>query len=210
MIMSSRETILQAIALNKPDLVELPEVDISLTSHYNDVVRQFAGMIETSGGSVFSTNSIQNLLTEISAIKDEGRFVINLLEDSDIGQLKGLKAEDLEELDTCYLLAQLGVAENGALWISEMQMFNRLLPFICQHLVIVLNPKDIVNNMHEAYNQINAVSDGFGVFIAGPSKTADIEQNLVIGAHGARSLRVYLIDNFTSQRQDQNTGSCNE
>jgi len=194
MIMGSRETILQAIALNKPDLAELPEVDISITSHYNDVVRQFGAMIEAAGGSVFNMNSIQTLLNEISAIKEDGKFVINLFGDSDIDQLKGLNAENLEELDTCYLLAQLGVAENGALWVSEKQMFNRLIPFICQHLVIVLNPKNIVSNMHEAYNQINAASDGFGVFIAGPSKTADIEQNLVIGAHGARSLRVCLMD----------------
>lgn len=192
--MGSRETILQAIALNKPDLAELPEVDISITSHYNDVVRQFGAMIEAAGGSVFNMNSIQTLLNEISAIKEDGKFVINLFGDSDIDQLKGLNAENLEELDTCYLLAQLGVAENGALWVSEKQMFNRLIPFICQHLVIVLNPKNIVSNMHEAYNQINAASDGFGVFIAGPSKTADIEQNLVIGAHGARSLRVCLMD----------------
>lgn len=208
--MNSREKILQAIALNKPDLIELPEVDISLTSHYNDVVRQFAGMIEAVGGTVLSTNSIHNLLTEISAIEEEGKFVINLLEDSDTDKWKGLRADNLKELDTCYLQAQLGVAENGALWISEMQMSNRLIPFICQHLVIVLNPNDIVNNMHEAYNQINAVSDGFGVFIAGPSKTADIEQNLVIGAHGARSLQVYLIDSFRSRRQDQNTGFGSE
>ena len=85
------------------------------------------------------------------------------------------------------------VLENGAMWISEKQMSNRLLPFICQHLVIVLSPETIVNTMHEAYQQIDAAANGFGVFIAGPSKTADIEQNLVIGAHGARSLRVYLV-----------------
>jgi L-lactate dehydrogenase complex protein LldG len=80
------------------------------------------------------------------------------------------------------------------MWISETHMANRLIPFICQHLVIVLNPVVIVNNMHEAYQQLNVSAEGFGVFIAGPSKTADIEQNLVIGAHGARSLRVYIIE----------------
>ena len=63
---------------------------------------------------------------------------------------------------TCCLRAELGVAENGAMWISEKQMSNRLLPFICQHLVIILNPGDIVNNMHEAYRQIDAAAEGFG------------------------------------------------
>jgi len=59
--------------------------------------------------------------------------------------------------------------------------------------VIVINEENIVNTMHEAYQRIETTADGFGVFIAGPSKTADIEQNLVIGAHGSRSLRVYLM-----------------
>jgi L-lactate dehydrogenase complex protein LldG len=202
--MSSRETILQTIALNKPDLVELPDMDISLTSHYDDVVRQFAGMVEAAGGSVFNLKNNRDLLKEIAILKTEGKFVINLIEDPDFEAWKSLKADELESLDTCYLPAQLGVAENGAMWISEKEMSSRILPFICQHLVLVLDPADIVHNMHEAYNQINTVSGGFGVFIAGPSKTADIEQNLVIGAHGARSLRVCLIDNTMNQRQSKN------
>lgn len=191
--MSARETILKAVAMNKPDLTELPDIDISLTIQYPDLIQQFIGMVEAAGGKAYYENSRHDLLNDLTEVKAEGKFMINLLEDLNAEEWESLNASELEALDTCYLRAELGVAENGAMWISERQMVNRLLPFICQHLVIVLNPGNLVNNMHEAYRQIDAAANGFGVFIAGPSKTADIEQNLVIGAHGARSLRIYLI-----------------
>lgn len=193
MIMSSRETILQAVTMNKPAFIELPEMDLTLTIKYQDPIKQFISMVEAAGAKAYYENSRADLLNDLAEVKAEGKLMINLLENSGNEDLANLKASELEALDTCYIRAELGVAENGAMWISEKQMVNRLLPFICQHLVIVLNPLDIVNNMHEAYQRIDTLKSGFGVFIAGPSKTADIEQNLVIGAHGARSLRVYLI-----------------
>lgn len=191
--MGARETILNAVAINKPELTGLPEMDLALTIQYPDLIQQFMVMVQAAGGTAYYEKSRQELMNDLTEVKAEGKFMINLLEDSSTGEWEKLKASDLEALDTCYLRAELGVAENGAMWISETQIPNRLLPFICQHLVIVLDPGNLVNNMHEAYRQIDAAADGFGVFIAGPSKTADIEQNLVIGAHGARSLRVYLI-----------------
>jgi len=77
--------------------------------------------------------------------------------------------------------------------VIRNQMHNRLLPFICQHLILIIEKKNIVATMHQAYQKIDIAREGFGVFIAGPSKTADIEQSLVIGAHGPRSLTVYLV-----------------
>jgi L-lactate dehydrogenase complex protein LldG len=71
---------------------------------------------------------------------------------------------------------------------------QRVLPFICQHLAVLLQKKDLVSSMHEAYDVIGNADYGFGVFIAGPSKTADIEQSLVLGAHGPKSMTVFLID----------------
>lgn len=85
-----------------------------------------------------------------------------------------------------------GVAENGAIWTPENRMKIRVLPFITLHLLVVLRRTAIVSNMHEAYVQIKEVP-GFGVFVAGPSKTADIEQSLVIGAHGAKRMTVILV-----------------
>jgi L-lactate dehydrogenase complex protein LldG len=192
--MGTRETILQAVAANKPDLRDLPDMDFSMTIQYPDLTQQFIQMIHAAGGQTYFKNAYQELQNDLASVKADGKFIINLLEKPHSQDWAVLNASELETLDTCYLRAELAVAENGAMWISEKQMANRLIPFICQHLVIVLSPAIIVNNMHEAYQQIDVTAEGFGVFIAGPSKTADIEQNLVIGAHGARSLRVYVIE----------------
>ncbi|MNF83372.1 Lactate utilization protein C [compost metagenome] len=110
------------------------------------------------------------------------------------GHVASLKASELEKLDKAYIKGTVGVAENGAVWIYESQMINRLVPFICQHLVLVIEKKSIVATLHQAYEKIEAAREGFGIFIAGPSKTADIEQSLVIGAHGARSATIYVVE----------------
>ena len=101
--------------------------------------------------------------------------------------LDGLSLAEVEVLE---IDGAFGVAENGAIWLTEESLPHRVAPFICQHLVI--NVSEIVPNMHAAYERLGDVKSGFGLFLAGPSKTADIEQSLVIGAHGARSLTVII------------------
>lgn len=103
---------------------------------------------------------------------------------------KTLDGLSLEEVEVLEIDGEFGVAENGAIWLNEEALPHRVAPFICQHLVIQV--KKIVPNMHAAYQELGNVDSGFGLFLAGPSKTADIEQSLVIGAHGARSLTVVI------------------
>jgi len=100
---------------------------------------------------------------------------------------------DLEKLDLAVVKGEFAVAENGAVWIKNMDNKHRVLYFIAQNIVIIVNKKDIVNNMHEAYQKISFDDAGYGVFVSGPSKTADIEQSLVIGAHGPKSGYVIFI-----------------
>jgi L-lactate dehydrogenase complex protein LldG len=101
--------------------------------------------------------------------------------------MDGLSLADVEVLE---IDGEFGVAENGAIWLTEDALPHRVAPFICQHLVIYV--KKIVPHMHAAYEELGKVNSGFGLFLSGPSKTADIEQSLVIGAHGARSLTIVI------------------
>ena len=191
--MNAREKILSAISTNKPALKQLPVMDLQLVSDYDDLVAKFTATLESIGGKVEPIQNIQAVELLISNEKNEGYFILNAM-DADAVLSHGPSATALESVHKAYVNASIGVAENGSVWLSETQMVNRLVPFICQHLVVILERRDIVSTMHHAYQKINVFAEGFGVFVAGPSKTADIEQSLVIGAHGARSLTVYLLN----------------
>jgi L-lactate dehydrogenase complex protein LldG len=92
------------------------------------------------------------------------------------------------------LRAALGVAENGACWIEGASMPFHALVVIPQHLVVVVDAAALVPDLHAAYARLElAKRPRWGLFLAGPSKTADIEQALVIGAHGARSSTTLLV-----------------
>lgn len=193
--MSAREKILNAIRVNKPALVALPVMDIQQVTRYDDLVAKFTTTLEGIGGKVLHLDNISELESIINEEMQTGKLVYNAIHDVSGKLNSALDATALEPVHKAFINASVGVAENGSVWVKESQMVNRLLPFICQHLVIVLERDKLVSTMHHAYQQINSFEEGFGVFIAGPSKTADIEQSLVIGAHGARSLVVYLLDN---------------
>ena len=191
--MTSRETILNTIATNQPDLVQLPDIDINTVIGYDDNYAQFKTILEGIGGTVALIQDISELYNLLTAEKASGKLIINTLDETD-KQVVALTSFELESLEKVCIKGTLAVAENGAVWVYESQMMNRLLPFICQHLILVINKKDIVPTLHHAYQKIDIAKEGFGVFIAGPSKTADIEQSLVIGAHGARTATVYVIE----------------
>ena len=191
--MSSRDKILNAIAANQPELVALPTIDISTVIRYEDNFKQFKTVLEGIGGKVELIDDISIVHNLFDAEKSSGKLIINTLNEID-KQVVALTSFELEELEKVCIKGTLGVAENGSVWVYESQMVNRLLPFICQNLVIVINKSDIVPTMHHAYKKIDIAKEGFGIFIAGPSKTADIEQSLVIGAHGARTATIYVIE----------------
>lgn len=193
--MSSRDTILNTILANQPDLVALPEIDINTVIRFDDNFAQFKKTLEGIGGKAELIADYSILKNKLAADQATGNFILNTLpEIGTVNEAEFLQpAFELEKLEKAYIKGTLAVAENGAVWLYESQMKNRLLPFICQHLVMVIELKDIVPTLHQAYQKIDIAKEGFGAFIAGPSKTADIEQSLVIGAHGARTATIYVV-----------------
>jgi len=193
--MSSREQILAAVKVNQPGASALPSLaDFDMTTPGE--LPAFRKVVEGLGAILFEIPdyaAIAPLLKEhyphierVIAI-DPAYYPVN------DQQWQTTDAHELENVDMAIIPGQWGVAENGAIWMTEQDMKVRALPFICQHLAIVLSKNNLVANMHQVYEKIGGPNAGFGVFIAGPSKTADIEQSLVLGAHGAKSLAIFVV-----------------
>jgi L-lactate dehydrogenase complex protein LldG len=103
------------------------------------------------------------------------------------------RARDCRDVGLTIVRGELGVAENGAVWVNADGMKQRGLLFLSENLILVVDGKNIVPDMESAYARIDFSRLRSGYFISGPSKTADIEQCLVVGAHGARSLIVVVV-----------------
>jgi len=125
----------------------------------------------------------------------EKRIITTLPELSQIAAIDWMNdnPHSLKDVELTIIKAHFGVAETGALWVTDDILGQKVSVFIPQYLAIVVNKKDIVSTMHQAYDRIGNQEYRFGTFIAGPSKTADIEQSLVLGAHGARGLMVFIM-----------------
>jgi L-lactate dehydrogenase complex protein LldG len=186
-IMSSRDYILSKIRNTPRDKRPLPEIpDFKVDG---ELMERFVRSLLMNKGEVLDKKQLEEFFNsshfkKIVSLSEEFQSFANMDIPGD--------AHQLADLDVAIISGQFGVAENAAIWLEERDMGLRALPFITEHLVIVLEKDQLVSNMHEAYERIGKGASGFGLFIAGPSKTADIEQSLVIGAHGAKSLRVVL------------------
>lgn len=189
--MSNRDKIFSAIRKNKPESIPFPEPDTSVVIRYPDLLAQFKTVLTAIGGSCKEVASIAEA-KQLIAEMDKGTFVIDTTADYPAG-LATLSPQELATVDTAIIPGLVAVAENGSIWLTEEEMVNRLLPFIAQQLILIIHEKDIVPTMHEAYDKITINETGFGVFIAGPSKTADIEQSLVIGAHGPCGMMAVVV-----------------
>jgi L-lactate dehydrogenase complex protein LldG len=100
---------------------------------------------------------------------------------------------DCRDVRLAVVKGDLAVAENGAVWVDASRLRHRGLLFLSESLVLVVDGQDIVPDMESAYARVDFGLVRSGYFISGPSKTADIEQCLVVGAHGARALVVVVI-----------------
>jgi len=193
--MNSREKILEAVLKNQPATTPLPDITI-FKGDDNDKIEKYMNVFKSIGGSAFLVDDINAIKTLINENFDiTKRIITTLPELSDTAEV--LSASDdphaFEDVELAVIRAHFGVAENGAIWLTEEIMGQRIVPYICQHLAVVISAESIVPTLHEAYEKIGAGDYGFGGFIGGPSKTADIEQALVLGAHGPLTMTVFIL-----------------
>lgn len=190
--MKSRELILQRIQLAQPDLHPLPPNHSSPDDGKN-LIADFERALRSIGGMVHQVNNKQEALKQLKELFPEGRIVHIDKPDTDEKLHHDTVPHTLDDVKLAILSTPLGVSENGAVWITDHECKVRALPFIAENLAILIHANAIVGNLHEAYKKTQDAEYDFGVWIAGPSKTADIEQSLVLGAHGSRSMHVFIL-----------------
>lgn len=195
--MSSKGEILKRIKANQPDLVsELPDLK-AIGSEQFDVLETYKTVLKGIGGDPVEVANYDEIINYIKSNYNlEKRLITTLPELSEIASLdwKTVDPHSLQDVELTVVKAHFGVAENSGLWVTDDILGQRVAPFIAQYLAIIVHKKDLIPTMQQAYDRIGNIEYGFGTFIAGPSKTADIEQSLVLGAHGARGLIVFLLD----------------
>ena len=193
--MSSKEEILKKYRANVKQKFDMPRLDDIKAVSYPDPLAQFVTMSKTVGGQVVEIEAGQDINAKIRELFPEAKEIASNLPEVTIATRNPdtvEQASDLNGTDVGVIQGVFGVAENGCIWIPQT-MKEKAVCFISENLVILLKRTEIVNNMHEAYRRIEFNDYGYGSFISGPSKTADIAQVLVMGAQAARSVTVFLI-----------------
>jgi L-lactate dehydrogenase complex protein LldG len=176
--------------------VPLPEAFAG--SGYPNLLAQFDRSVAEVGAHCVFLEEGETVAAALLRIPEyaSARRVASLL--PEIGNVDLTAVSDphqLDDVEFCVLPADLAVAENGACWITDHGKANRAVCFLAQHIAVVVSSSRIVANLHQAYAQLELPRRGFSMWLSGPSKTADIEQALVIGAHGPRSCTVIVTRN---------------
>ena len=192
--MSTKEEILSKYRKNIQKKFDMPDLSQIKAIKYPDPLVQFISMTQNVGGKVYELEPGQDINDEIRELYPDDKEIASNLHEVTIATRNPDTCgspQALNGTDVGVIRGMFGVAENACVWIPQ-QMVEKAVCFISENLIILLKKSEIVNNMHEAYKRIQFNDYGYGTFISGPSKTADIAQVLVMGAQAARSATIVL------------------
>ena len=189
--MSSRNDILAQVRKNQPPPRPLPPVP-TFAAGPGSKLESFKAALTRMGGKLADAPPGGDLDALVRKLFPDARVVCSATpEVAGNRPMREVKApRQLDDVDVGVVRAVFGVAETGSVWLTERELKVNALAFLAQHLVVLLDPQRIVGNLHDAYGERARFDAGYGVFMTGPSATADIEGVLIHGAQGIRSLTV--------------------
>jgi L-lactate dehydrogenase complex protein LldG len=191
----NREVILGAIRSNLPNQqVERPRIPV-FQRPSRPLKSEFELLLQQAGGAAHDIGSVAEAESKLMAIHPGAKVVCSAVPEI-AGTRRVEKVRDPHELadvDVGVVRAQFGVAETGAIWLTHEDLVVDALAVLSQHLIVMLDPEQIVPDMHDAYRRVRLNETSYGCFMMGPSATADVEATLVHGAQGARSLNIFFL-----------------
>ena len=193
--MSSRDAILARVRANLPSPVDLPDVPFFDDGRGDDLLGRFFAAFQAMGGTALDASgpdTLEPVRARVARSADSGGIVISM-----VPEIAGTRAldpatdpRDLQNVDVAVVRACFGIAETGSIALTEAELGVNTLGYLAQHLIVLLDPTDIVINLHHAYQRPEFQIARYTVFHTGPSATADIEGVLIHGAQGVRSLSI--------------------
>lgn len=192
--MSSKEEILASIRRHTQTRYEKPDIATMPRMTYPDRMEQFCAISRAVGGRTVVLGEGEDVNAVIRRTYPDAVRIASVLPEISCATFNPDNVADAKELDgtdVAVIRGKIGVAENGAIWIPQDVKYKAVY-FIPEALVILIDRTKIVDTMYDAYRELDMQDYEYGTFISGPSKTADIEQALVMGAHGARDVLVIL------------------
>jgi L-lactate dehydrogenase complex protein LldG len=191
----NREVILGAIRSSLPkDKVEHPRIPVFQRTD-RPLKSEFEQHLQEAGGTAHDVGSVADVEAKLMTLHPGAKVVCSAVPEI-AGTRRVEKVRDPHELadvDVGVVRAQFGIAETGAIWLTQEDLVVNALAVLSQHLIVFLDPAQIVPDMHEAYRRVRLNETAFGCFMMGPSATADVEATLVHGAQGARSLNIFFV-----------------
>jgi L-lactate dehydrogenase complex protein LldG len=191
--MSSRDTILASIRANLPHVERpLPEVPLFDDDPPESLLEAFKKSLHQMGGIFLDPPASGDTLAPVRAKIAGAKIVCSTVpEIAGNRDIAGVRVpQDLADVDFAIVRASFGVAETGSVLLSETDLQVNAVAYLAQHLIVLLDPADIVVNLHHAYRRREFRDRHYASFHTGPSATADIEGVLIHGAQGVRSLSV--------------------
>ena len=195
---SARDAILRAVRAALPPAAERPEPLWPAARQPDGLsARDAFTAAATAAGSVVVVCPREDLVRVLAGAVGDATSVLSYAAGVPSTVAPPDDPHGLDTLDVVVCESALGVAENGAVWIATSDSTLRAALFLATRVVIAIAESNLVADLHQAYERIDVRAHTFGAFIAGPSKTADIEQSLVIGAHGPKELTLVLVTETT-------------
>ena len=189
--MTTRDAFLSKIRAAQPAPRPLPDVPLFSVPD-GDRRERFTAALALMGGTCVEAghlDDVRALLTE--------RFGPDAVVASAVDGIEGNRAlsadtppASLQDVDVGVVRGRFGVAETGSVWFSEAEYIVNSIGYLVQHLVVLLDPAQLVDGLQEVYRRDDFRSARYAVLVTGPSATADIEGVLIRGAQGVRSLTV--------------------
>jgi L-lactate dehydrogenase complex protein LldG len=191
---TAREAILAAVRAARPPAVAGPDAPWRETRASSDMSRidVFAAAAIAAGAAVVPCFE-EDVARVADAAAGDARAVLSYVDGVRSTVAPQTAPHALADLDLLICESNLGVAENGAVWFATSDVSLRAALYLAARVVVVVAERDLVDDLHQAYERIDLRAQPFGAFVAGPSKTADIEQSLVIGAHGPKELTLVVV-----------------